>query len=75
LGLIGKSDTVDLTDIPTGEYRATLVNNPALISLGIGASRTLEVTAISQVPEYSYEVGDVAEGNFLDEAISGVMTE
>ncbi|MBI6629102.1 Ig-like domain-containing protein [Pontibaca salina] len=75
-GLTETSGTVELRDFPAGEYRAALLPNPALISVGIGVTRKLEVTATDLILQEDATVPTSAEGNFIegavDEATSGL---
>ena len=70
LGLLGTSGSLTLENLSAGDYRATLVKNPG-ISLGIGATREITVTATDIVEVENVSVGSNAEGNFISEAASG----
>src|SRR5690606_29140876 len=75
LGLLGESASFTLDDLPAGEYRATLVPQPG-ISLAIGSSRELTVTATDEVvTDETFTVGSEAEGNFIAEAGTGTLDD
>ena len=71
LGLGGTSGTVTLTDLPAGEYRASLVPNPALISVGVAITRDISVTATDLIENQQITVGEAPTGNFITDAATG----
>ncbi|HBS83120.1 MAG TPA: hypothetical protein DEA72_08675, partial [Halomonas campaniensis] len=71
LGLGGTSGQVTLENLDAGDYRATLVPDPSLINVGVAITRELDVTATDLLEVEDITVGEVAEGNFIDEAASG----
>ncbi|MBW9090996.1 hypothetical protein JNB91_24605, partial [Rhizobium wenxiniae] len=71
LNLLGSpTGEITLTDLDSGQYRATLVPNPG-VTLGVGTVREISVTATDQVENVQISVGERAEGNFIDAAATG----
>src|SRR5690606_13715988 len=75
LGLLAEDGTVTLEDMPLGEYRATFVPDPALVSVGLLQQRTLSVTATDIAETHTVTSVSPAEGDFLDAATAGADAE
>ncbi|MCB4324068.1 VCBS domain-containing protein [Alcaligenes sp. 13f] len=71
LNLFGTEGSFTLDNLPAGAYRATLVPDPALISVGVAITRNISVSATDKVPQEIISVDQVAEGNFISQSVSG----
>ena len=71
LGLLGTSNVLTLRDFPAGEYRAALVPDPTLVTVGLLEQRTLEVTATDLTETHTVTVVSPATGNYLEAATAG----
>jgi hypothetical protein len=74
LGLGSTSGQVTLEDIPPGEYRAALVPDPGLATVGVLVNRELSVTATDLFESVDSTNPIPATGNFITDSASGDLT-